>query len=357
MSKIIFVTISMRGGGTERVISVLANRMVAMGYEVSIVMIADSTVEYKLDENIHVISVSEATGGSLIGRIKRIQNMRKEFSGDKKAKIISMGTVSNLFTLVASIGLTNPITISERNDPNRLNHRPIKKYEVWIRNILYRRADRLVLQTPDVVKLFPKAIQKKGVVIGNPLPNGLPEPLTVEKRDNTVVASGRFIPSKNYKMLIDVFAEFSKQYPEYQLKIFGKGETEKETRKQIEKLGMRDKILLCGFSSNIYEELGKGGMYISTSDSEGLSNSLLEALAMGIPTIATDCPVGGTRMCIQDGVNGYMIPVRDKEALLDKMIRLVEDVELRKMFSENAVRIREEYSEVVVTEKWLKCFD
>lgn len=357
MNRIIFVTISMRGGGTERVISVLANRMAVMGYGVSIVMIADSRIEYELNEKIHVLSVSQATGGSLAGRIKRIWNMRQEFSKDKSAQIISMGTVSNLFTLVASIGLRNPITISERNDPNRLNHRPIKKHEVWIRNLLYRRADRLVLQTPDVMNIFPTSIRKKSVVIGNPIPNGLPESTPVENRENTVVASGRFIPSKNYKMLIEVFSGFSKKFPEYQLKIFGKGETESETRKLIEELGMQDRIHLCGFSNNIYEELGKGGMYVSTSDTEGLSNALLEALAMGIPTIATDCPVGGTRMCIKDGVNGYMIPVRDKEALLDKMTRLAEDIELRKTFSKNSVRIREEYSESAVTEQWLNCFD
>ena len=353
MNKIIFVTISMRGGGTERVISVLANRMAVMGYEVSIMMIADSKVEYELNEKIRVISVSQATGGSIVGRIKRIWNMRQEFACDKSAKIISMGTVSNLFTLVASIGLTNSIIISERNDPNRLNHRPIKKYEVFLRNLLYRRADRVVLQTKDVIEIFPAAIRKKSVVIGNPIPDGLPEPLQIQKREKTVVASGRFIPSKNYKMLIDVFADFSKQFPEYRLKIFGKGETEAESRKQIEELGMQDKILLCGFSNNIYEELGKGGMYVSTSDTEGLSNALLEALAMGIPTIATDCPVGGTRMCIRDGVNGYMIPVQDNKSLLEKMINLASDIELRERFSQNAMKIREDFSEEVITKQWI----
>lgn len=354
MSSFIFVTISMRGGGTERVISVLANRMVDMGHKVTIVMIADPTIEYDLDKRVVTVCVSKATGGSLIGRIKRICNMRKVFAQDKTAKIISMGTVANLFTIVASIGLSNPISISERNDPNRLNHRPIKKHEVWIRNILYRRADRVVLQTPDVAEIFPMAIQRKSVVIANPIPDDLPEPIAYENREKTVIAAGRFIPSKNYKMLIDVFSEFNKCFPEYQLLIFGKGDTEPEIRKQIEGLEMQEKILLCGFSDNLYEELGRGGMYVSTSDSEGLSNSLLEALAMGIPTIATDCPVGGTRMCIRDGINGYMIPVRDYEALLQKMTALASDKELGKRFAKEAVRIREDFSAKTITKQWME---
>lgn len=354
MEKIIFVTISMRGGGTERVISILANRMADMGHDVSIMMIAEPIVEYSLDSRVHVQCVSNPTGGSLTGRIKRIWNMRREFAKDKNAKIISMGTVSNLFTLTASLGLKNSIVISERNDPNRLNHRPIKKYEVWLRNFLYRTADKLVLQTPDTMEIFPTAIKKKSVVIANPIPDGMPEPLLMEQRDKTIVAAGRFIPSKNYKMLIDVFARFSEHFPEYVLKIFGKGETEADIRKQIQDLQMQKKILLCGFSDNLYEELGKGGIYVSTSDTEGLSNSLLEALAMGIPTIATDCPVGGTRMCIKDGINGFMIPVRDEDALLRRMEQLASDLELRKLFSQNAMQIREEYSEIRITKQWME---
>lgn len=357
MKKIIFVTVSMRGGGTERVISVLANRLVKMGYDVSIVMIAEPTVEYDLNEKIRVVCVSKATGGSFVGRIKRIWNMRREFSQERDAKIISLGTVANLFTLIAGWGLPNPIVISERNDPNRLNHRPIKKTEVLLRNCLYRSADRLVLQTFDVLECFPDAIRKKCVIIPNPISSLLPKANTSGNREKTVITAGRLTEQKNHKLLIDAFCEFHKEYPEYRLIIYGKGELEAELIKYIKTLNMESSISVHGFCDNLYTKLGTEGMYVSSSDWEGISNSLLEALAMGIPTIATDCPVGGTRMCIQDGVNGYMIPVRDKEALLDKMISLAEDIELRKMFSENAVRIREEYSEVVVTEKWLKCFD
>lgn len=354
MKKIIFVTVSMRGGGTERVISILANRMIAMGYEVTIVMIAESTIEYKLDERIRTVCVSKATGGSLIGRVKRILNMRRKFSQDKSAKIISMGTVANMFTLLASFGLRNSVTISERNDPNRLNHRPIKSYEVWLRNFLYKRADKIVFQTPDVLDCFPSSIQKKCVVIPNPVPADMPMPRRMEEREKTILTAGRLTEQKNHKMLLEVFTEFNKQFPEYQLNIFGRGELEEKLDQQIRELQMQHKISLRGFSDNLYEELGKGGIYVSTSDWEGISNSLLEALAMGIPTIATDCPMGGSRMCIQDGINGYMIPVKDNEALLERLVKLASEETLRASFSENAMRIRESFSETTITQQWLE---
>lgn len=354
MKNIIFVTVSMRGGGTERVISIVANRLTEMGYNVSIVMIADPTVEYELNEKIRLVCVSKATGGSLVGRIKRIYNMRREFVADRNCHIISMGTVANMFTLAAAIGLHNTIVISERNDPNRLNHRPIKFYEVWLRNILYKKAFKLVLQTPDAMECFPACIKKKSVVIPNPVPANLPEPLSMERRDKTIITAGRLTEQKNHRLLIDAFAEFSVKFPEYQLKIFGRGELEEELKSQINRLEMDNRILLCGFSKNLYEELGKAGMYISTSDWEGISNSLLEALAMGVPTIATDCPMGGARMCIEDGVNGYLVPVRNKEMLLQKMIVLAENAELRNSISQKAMDIRSEFSESLITKKWVE---
>lgn len=352
MDKIIFVTVSMRGGGTERVISILANRMVSMGFEVEILMIADSAIEYYLDKRIRVSCISEATGGSLSGRIRRIINMRKDFLRDTNAHIISMGTVANMFTLLAAFGLRNQVTISERNDPNRLNHRPIKKHEVIFRNFLYKWADKIVLQTPDVMGCFPNTIQKKCVVIPNPVPESMPTPYPVDEREKTVLTAGRLTEQKNHKMLLNVFAEFSKQFPDYHLYIFGRGELEIELAELIHSKQLEEKVTLRGFSDELYYELGKGGIYVSTSNWEGISNSLLEALAMGIPTIATDCPMGGARLCIEDGVNGYLIPPRNEDVLLERLVKLASEEYTRSVLSRNAMMIREKYSEVVITKSW-----
>lgn len=354
MNNIIFVTISMRGGGTERVISILANRMVEMGYSVTIVMIADPTIEYTLDERIDTVCVSKPTGGSLLERMKRIWNLRRVFVQKQNARIISMGTVANLFTLISTLGLSGSVIVSERNDPNRLNHRPIKKYEIWIRNILYRRADKVVLQTEDVLQCFPIAIKKKSVIIPNPVPAEMPIPTPIEKREKRIIAVGRLTEQKNHKLLIDAFAEFNKKFPDYVLNIYGRGELEQELQGQIKDLHLQDNVSLCGFCSNIYDILGMGEMFVLSSDWEGISNTLLEALAMGIPTIATDCPVGGSRVCIKDGENGFIIPVKDKGALVQKMMELASNLELRKRLSKEAVRIREDFSEERIVSRWLK---
>lgn len=357
MQKVIFVTISMRGGGTERVISILANCILKMGYEVTIMMIAEPGIEYELDSRIRCVCVSEATNGSLLGRFERIRKMRKEIKQDQDAYVFGMGTVASMFTVVAAMGLKNKVVVSERNDPNVFNGRQIRKAEEILRNILYSCAKYVVLQTFDTMECFPKRLHKKCVVIGNPISNNLPNPGNYEEREKTILDVGRLISTKNHQMMIRVFARFCEMFPEYKLLIFGDGPEKQKLQDLIDDLHLQECVFLKGFSDSIYEELKKGGIYVSTSITEGISNSLIEALAMGIPTVATDCPVGGARACIQDGQNGFLIPVNDEEQLLNRLEKIVMEKALQKKFSENSVKVRNDYSEETISKEWLGLFE
>lgn len=350
-NSICFVTIAMKGGGTERVIALLSNQFVKLGYTVTIMMIADHGVEYELSPKIHIVEISGPSNGKITERIRRICKMRGFFSANKGITIYAMGTVAAMFTLAASVGLRNRIIISERNDPNRVNHKPITKKIKLLRNILYKRASKIVFQTEDAKKCFPERLQRKSVVIPNPAPEHMPEANT-GIREKVVVTAGRLTKQKNHELLIRAFTEFSKKYKEYSLKIYGVGEMEAELQSLIEELHMRDRIFLCGFSNQLYEDIRKCFIYVSSSDWEGISNSLVEALALGIPTIATDCPVGGSRMCIRDGINGFIIPVGNKDALIEKMELLASNEELAEKMSQEAVHIKNELSVVKITDKW-----
>ena len=93
-------------------------------------------------------------------------------------------------------------------------------------------------------------------------------------------------------------------------------------------------------------------MYVNSSDSEGLSNAMLEALAIGLPCICTDCPVGGARATVKDGENGILVPVGDETALAAAMTRIAEDPALAAKLSANAALLREALSQERVTERW-----
>lgn len=357
MRPIFFVTVSMGGGGTERVISILANYYSAKNIPVTILMIADDRVAYELDDRISVINISKATGGSLIGRIKRVAGLRKYIKSNPDARIIAMGTVTAMFTLLAKVGLNRDVVISERNDPNRLNHKPIKRTVKMLRNLLYRNAKAIVLQTEDVKDCFPDYLVKRSIVIPNPIADSMPQASVNPKREKTVITAGRLTEQKNHKLLIDAFCEFNETHPDYKLKIYGKGELEEELKSYIQEIGMCESIVVCGFCDDLYTKLQNSGIYVSSSNWEGISNSLIEALAFGIPTIATDCPVGGSRMFIHNMENGILIKTDDKAALTEAMIKIAEDKVFAEKISKNAIRIREELSTEKIAHEWMRLFE
>lgn len=353
--KIIFVSISMRGGGTERVISLLANHWVNNGKAVDIMMIGDNAVEYELDERVNVYSVSEATGGSLWGRIKRLLQMRKIFLENAKAVVIAMGTVSAMFTSVALMGLRRNFILSERNDPNRLNHRPIKGYEKFIRNILYKKANHIVFQTHMAEECFNGSLRKKGTIILNPLNiSSIAEEVNV--REHSIITAGRLTKQKNHELLIDAFEEFGKTCEDYKLYIYGKGELEENIRQYIAKKGLDSKAFVMGFADNIHQIFQKGGIYVSSSDWEGISNSLAEAMACRIPVVATNCPMGGSAMLIKSGENGVLIEPGDKDALVKALLRLASDKDYYDGISKAGGNITDRLAVAKIAEEWEELF-
>lgn len=346
----------MAGGGTERVISILANKYCALGMPVTILMIAGNQVAYELDDRIQVINVSGATGGSLVGRIKRVSKLRTIFRENKDAKIIAMGTVAAMFALLSKIGLRNKIVVSERNDPNRLNHRPIRFPEKVLRNLLYRGAIRLVLQTEDVKSCFPQSLIRKSIVIPNPISESLPKAAVNDNREKTVITAGRLTEQKNHRLLIDAFKEFESLHPGYRLRIFGEGELKEQLQEYIINSDLQGKAYLEGFSKDLYSELQNGGIYVSSSDWEGISNSLVEAMAMGIPTVATDCPMGGSRMFINNMKNGILVPMNDKSAIVEAMCYVADHADAVLKMSKNAMEIREKIAVEKIAGQWLELF-
>ncbi|MDD6202993.1 MAG: glycosyltransferase [Lachnospiraceae bacterium] len=349
--KVIFVTITMGGGGSERAISILAEHFVKMGLQVTILMIAGNDIAYQLNEKIEVRQVGNSSNGSLKERLKRISSMRKVFRDNKNANIIAMGTVASIFTLLADFGLTNNVIISERNNPNRINGKPYSKKMKMIRDFLYKRADYCVFQTEDAKDYFPNFPKEKARVIPNSISPDMPSPYEGE-RTKEIVTAGRLIPEKNQKMLLSAFAEFLRTHQEYALRIFGSGELEQELKQYAKELGIESKTEFIPFTSRLHDEMKKSGIYVSTSNGEGISNAILEAMAMGIPTIATDCPIGGSKMCIDTGNNGILIPVGDVNALVEALNKIAGDGQYAKRLSQNAVLVRERFSEENIVKMW-----
>ena len=93
-------------------------------------------------------------------------------------------------------------------------------------------------------------------------------------------------------------------------------------------------------------------MFLLSSDYEGLSNSMIEALALGAPTISTDCLVGGARMMIENEVNGLLVPVGDEQAIANAMTLIADDKKTATRLSVNGIKIRERLSVSTICPQW-----
>lgn len=154
--------------------------------------------------------------------------------------------------------------------------------------------------------------------------------------------------------MIDSFIEIHKKHPDFILKIYGNGIIEREIGEYIEKNNAQKYIILNDFLKSIHNEVLDSYGFISSSNYEGMSNSMLEALAIGLPCICTDCPIGGAKMIIRDGVNGLLVPVKDKEAMVKAINRLIENPELANRLSKEAIKIREKLDQDRICEEWEK---
>lgn len=343
--KIVFVLPNMPGGGSERVVAMLANEYIKRNYEVAILLFAGRQVAYPLDERIEICIAGKVSGGNPLIQLSRLIRMRRFYQKNKGCYIFSFCVRGSIFSVIAAAGIPHRLLVSERNDPTRISGQRLRDWS-------YRKAEKLILQTEDMKKCFTEDIQKKSAVIPNPVSGDMLEPFQGERKKR-IVSVGRLQPQKNHRLLLDAFAAFHKVYSDYELHIFGVGELEADLRQRAKDLNIEKEVVFRGFSSNVQHEIWDSAIFVLSSDYEGISNSMIEALAMGIPVISTDCPVGGSRMYIEDGVSGILTPVGDEKALTEAMLKIAGDSDLARKFSANGAKIKEKYSLETIAGRFL----
>lgn len=346
MEKIVFVLPDMPGGGTERVVALLANEFCKRGIETAVLLFAGHETAYRLEEKVEVFCAGEPSKGNISSIMKRIWKMRQYYKKNRNCQIWSFCVMGSVFSVIAAWGQKHYFLVSERTDPSKCK-------EKGIRNFAYRFADVIVCQTKEAIEYFPRDIAKKSLVLPNPIDIGKNEPYDGE-REKKVVAVGRLQYPKNHHLLLRAFALFAQEYPDYTLDLYGKGKQEEELRALAEELNISSKVIFHGFSSQVKEEINVAAMYVLSSDYEGVSNSMLEAIALGVPVIATDCPIGGCRMYIEDGVNGILVPVGEVEPLAAAMKKIASDKDFSAKLSREGRKLREQNHVAQIADRFLE---
>ncbi len=349
MSKITFVIGGMSRGGAERVISILANYYAEFGWNVDIVVLLFNKVEYKLNNKIHLIDMTMKTQNKITSAARWVLLFRNYVKRNDPDVIVSFVARINVVVLLATLGLGKKIIISERNDP-AMDGR--SRFLDTVTKVVYKKAKRIVFQTKRAANHFKGTILKNSVIISNPIAVECP---AHDRTNNKIVAVGRLAEQKNQKMLIDAFSDVVKKYPEYKLWIYGEGTLRNQLETKIKELHLENKVFLPGNIPDIHQNIADAAMFVLSSNYEGLSNALLEAMMMGIPCISTEC--AGSDEYIKNGINGLLVPVGDKEKMVVAIERLIEDVALRTSIGIAGKQSVEQCDSKIVMKKWCKTIE
>ena len=305
-------------GGAEKVFANLANWISRnTGHHVIFASVGMDVLPYPLAAGIEYkhydadLSSKVKTHISLIRNVRRVM---KDFSPDR---IISFSVHPLFYMLFSLKARKTPIFFSIRNDPKLEN----SKITRFMRFFVMNRAKGIVFQTKEAQDYFQKRIREKSVVIHNPVSVDISKYPLKETMDNRIVFVGRLNPQKNIGLLIQAFETIHEEYPELTLEIYGEGNLHRKLQDQIDGLGLTAYVKLMGAYSDVISRIYGARMFVLPSLYEGMPNSLMEAMALGIPVVSSDCPCGGPRELIQNGVNGFLFENGSLDSIVDKMKR------------------------------------
>lgn len=355
MKRIALFISSLQKGGSERVMANLAEYLHKNRYEVILVTQYKNEIEYEISPEIRRVysepDEHELQGGRIRNFMVRFQKLRSIWQAYKPDVILSFLGKNNLMAIATSMFLPARVAVSVRGEPTM-------EYEGKLMQFLakwgFLFADGIVLQTKQACEFFPKVVRKKAVILPNPInPLFLKKRYTGEKED-VIVAAGRLDENKNHAMLIHAFAKIAGEYPNTKLIIYGEGESREKLEALVEEKGLADRISMPGSVTDIADRICKARIFTLTSNTEGMPNSIMEAMALGIPVVSTDCPCGGPATLIEDGVNGLLVPVGDAFALSDAFRKILSDAEFAEKLGENAYNITKELNPDKVNGEWKK---
>lgn len=355
MNSILFYIDSMKKGGANRVMANLTQYFAERGYLVTLVNDvppSNDGTDYDVDSRVNRIFLTTVNGSRMKKNAGRILNLRRTI-GELGVEIaVSFMGPPNYRMLLSTIGLKTKKVVSVRNDPYREYGNGLKKIAA---NIIFLMTDGCVFQTKDAAKYFWKRTRRKAEIIYNPVnikfysQERLPE-------NHHIVMVGRLQEQKNPMMLLDAFLLIEKDFPQYELDFYGEGELKPLLIERVQELGKNDRIHFHGQISDVERILASASLFVMTSDYEGMPNALMEAMAVGVPVISTDCPCGGPRALIEDDSQGLLIPCGDMDALAAAMRKILSDEEYRKMIGKGACNRAEKFRPEVVFDKWEKYF-
>jgi len=355
-SKIVFVISSLGMGGAQRALSTLASGFCARGWDVTILTFDAPGVPSFFNlphgvcvQHLALSAISTSFHRGLARNIERVRALRQAIKELRPEVAVGFMDATNVVTILAAMGTGTPVIACERTNPTESGITPLWRL---LRKLSYPLASHVVAQTEAVRRLLPG----RSHVIPNPvlLPKppktaqpGMPRP--------AIIGMGRLSTEKGFDVLMRAFARIAPRHPKWTLRIVGDGPEKESLTRLIGELGLTDRIILVGSTTDPDGALREADIFALTSRYEGFPNALCEALACGVPAVAFDCPSGPAEI-LCNGVDGILVPAGDEDGFAKALDRVMSDESLRRVMAEQAPHIIERFSLGSVLDKWEELF-
>lgn len=346
---ILFFSTRIIYGGGEKVRNWLARELSLSGH----------TVTYaipNLNEN-HMSQLEQVGLRDVIKVVSSPYNLKKRHPLKYMREIRSLYDSNHIDLIIMFGGSLVEQLIAQKSGVKILlserfynNFRPLASR--ILKQIQYRFSDGYVFQTQEASELYGNRAKRICTIIPNPIIDELPTPIFSNLRKE-IVNTGRLCKQKDQATLIKAFSIFHKTHMDYKLIIYGSGEKKKDLQKLVSRLQLDECVKIISGKTNISTLINGAELFVLSSLAEGMPNALIEAMSMGVLSISTDCPVYGSRMLIEDGVNGFLVPVGNIDALAEKMIEAIDNKNQSDLIREKAVNIRKRLAPDIIRKQWI----
>jgi len=351
---IVFLINSLEGGGAERVFSNLVTYASQYweGVTINVVILDECEEAYSIPKSVEKYTLN--TSGSFVKSYFLLKQQLKLLQPDV---VFSFLTRANCAAILCSG--THKTIISERvNTSSHFEDNISGFINKLLVKFLYKKANHVIAVSKgvgqDLVNNFEVDKSQVSVIYNsydiNKLNQLAAESSSLKLDNNYIVSAGRLVNNKNFEMLLNLYA---KSKTTFDLAIMGDGPLKGNLLKQCEDLGVRERVHFLGFISNPYPVLSKAKLFISTSNAEGFPNALVEAMAMKLPVLATDCLSGPAEILINEinansdvfikGDWGYLIPTNNVDEGVNALNDMLEDNNLS-AFSDKSKKRAEQFN-------------
>lgn len=354
MSRICILIPSLGPGGMEKVTSELLSYF-QLNNELEIHLILygrNRNIFFSIPDGIQVHKPKFEFNNTLrfLSTLKTLFFLRSTVKSIQPDSLLSFGENWNNLVLLSTFYLGYPVFVADRAEPGKRR----VGFQEFFRNKLYPYAEGIIVQTDVANEIYQKKFPENRI---ETIPNPFKLDYSTEKvqRENIILSVGRLIQTKHFDLLIKIFSKVKNQM--WKLVIVGGNSSQYDGMSSLKNLikekNLDDKVFLTGTVTDVQSWYQKSKIFAFPSSSEGFPNVIGEAMAAGLPVIAFDCIAGPSEL-IDDGKNGFLIPLYDTDTFQEKLQILMNNKELRKKMGRNSLEKIQAYSVDRIGEKFYK---